>query len=253
METMTNASLPAMRSCLPSHWLAGVVAALLLLSACGSSEDSSASSEAAGSDGGSQNAASEGTDEKPRVEIVSSGFGQSEYSVEGIVVVTTDSEAALGEFVTVSVNFLDAAGQILATEEQVESLNWVGQELVLPVTPYDIADNAKVASIEPSASLSDYGMTEPAEAPLPVLEATAIKKGEFGGFTASFGFTNETDVDLENLRVGVVCYDAAGKIMGGTSTYPELAPAGKTIRIDADPTVATKPASCKAFMNYDVS
>jgi hypothetical protein len=232
-----------------SRWLASLIVVLALLSACGSTEENSS---AAGSDGGDKNASSGGKDEKPTVEIVDSGLGQSDGNAQGIVIVTTDDKAAIGESVTVTANFLDADGQIIATEEQVESFNWVGQELVLPVSHYLDKPNVKVASIEPSASLSDYGMAKPSEAPLPVLKATEIKKGEFGGYTASFAFTNETDEDLKNLRVGVVCYDAAKKIVGGTSTYPELAPVGKTIRIDADPTASRKPASCKAFVNYDV-
>ena len=143
------------------------------------------------------------------------GSGQSKCCNQGMVVVTTDSEAAIGESVTVTANLLDADGQILATVEQIESFNWIGQELASPSRP-------------------------------------EIKAGEFSDYTASFAFTNETDADLENLRVGVVCYDAAQKIIGGTTTYLELAPANYTIRIDADPTVSGKPASCKAFVNYDV-
>lgn len=234
--------------------LACLVVVVSLFGACASSDDEPTSQSPAGSDGGEQNASSgEEDDSSPAVEILDSGFGQSDITAEAMVVVTTDSEAALGESVTVSVNFLDAKGQILQTEEQIESFNWVGQELSLPVTPYDIEPKQKIASIEPSVSLSDYGMSQEPKAPLPVLDATEVKKGEYGGYTASFAFTNETDTDLQNLRVGVVCYDASQKIIGGTSTYPELAPAGKTIRIDADPTVSAKPATCKAFVNYDVS
>jgi hypothetical protein len=230
--------------------LAALFVAVSLLSSCGGT--GSSSSSPAGSDGGDKNASSESKSDKPTVEIVDFGFGQSETSAQGIVIVSTDSEAAIGEFVTVTANFLDADGQIIATEEQVESFNWVGQELVLPVWLYlDGKPNAKVVSIEPSATLSDYGMREAASAPLPVLEATEIKKTEYGdGYNASFGFTNETTEDLTDLRVGVACYNAANKIIGGTSTYPELAPVGKTIRIDAEATVSEKPASCKAFVNY---
>lgn len=233
-----------------SRWLVSLVVVVSLLSACGGTEENPAASAPAGSDGGDKNASSGTTDDKATVEIVDSGFGQSESSVQGIVIVTTDTEAALGEFVTVTANFLDADGQIIATEEQVESLSWVGQELVLPVSLYLDDDSVKVASIDPSVSLSDYGSQESSAAPLPVLEATEIKKGEYGGYTASFGFTNETATDLEDLRVGVVCYDKAEEIIGGTSNYPPPVPAGKTIRIDADLTVSKKPASCKAFMNY---
>lgn len=239
-----------------SRILAPLIALLALSAGCGGADDSSGAAPA-GSDGGSKNSLAESkdkdADEKPTVEIVDSGFGQSGEYVQGIVVVTTDDEAAIGESVTVALNFLDADGQIIATEEQVESFNWVGQELVLPVWLDQSGSKARVASVEPSVSLSDYGMSAEPKAPLPVLDATDIKKAEYGdGFTASFGFTNETDGNLEDLRVGVVCYDGAEKIIGGTSVYPELAPAGKTIRIDADAMVSEKPAACRAFVNYDV-
>lgn len=227
------------------------IAAMIFLSACSSADSDTRTP--AGSDGGDLNATADGNDdgEAPSVEIVDSGFGQSKYSTQAMVVVTTDDESAIGESVTVSVNFLDAEGMILTTTEQIESFNWVGQELALPVSPYDLDEKAKVASIEVSASLSDYG-SEAVQAPLPVLESTEVVKGQFSDWSAAFGFTNDTDQDLKNLRVGVVCYDAAGTIIGGTSTYPELAPAGKTIRIASDPTVSAKPTSCKAFVNYDV-
>jgi hypothetical protein len=233
-----------------TRWLAPLVALVFLLAACGGTAEDKEKSPA-GSDGGSKNAGSGSADDAPKVEIVDSGFGKGDYGTQAMVIVTTDSEAAIGEFVTASVNFLDSEGQILATAEQIEAFKWVGQELAMPVTPDGLDGKAKVASIEPSASLSDYGMAEESKAPLPVLDSTEVKKGEFGGFITSFALTNDTDADLKSPRVGVVCYDAAKKIIGGTSTYPDLVPAGKTIRIDAEPTVSGKPASCKAFVNYE--
>lgn len=191
------------------------------------------------------------TSEGASVEILDSGFGQNEYGTQGIAVVTTDDEAAVGEMVTVTANFMDAEGQIIATEEQVESFGWVGQELVLPISVFIDDPAVKVDRIDVSASLSDYGSRE-AKDPLPVLEAAEVKAGQYGGHTAAFEFTNESGTDLEDLRVGVVCYDASAAIIGGTSTYPSLVPAGKTIRIEADPTVSDDPASCKAFLGYGV-
>lgn len=229
---------------------ASLVLLVTLLAGCGGTAEDD-DQEPAGSDGGAQNADPSNPDDAPKVEIVDSGFGQGEYTTQAMVIVSTDSETAIGEFVTVSVNFLDAKGQILATAEQVESFTWVGQELAMPVTPTDLDEKAKVASIEPSVSLSDYGTTEESKPPLPVLDSTEIRKGEYGGFTASFALTNETDAELKSPRVGVVCYDVADKIIGGTSTYPEFVPAGRTIRIDADPTVSGQPKSCKAFVNYE--
>ena len=115
-------------------------------------------------------------------------------------------------------------------------------------TPAPVAEAP--AAIDPSVSISNYG-AKSAEAPLPVLEATEINKNRYGSYVPSFSFMNETGTDLDNLRVGVVCYDASDSIIGGGSMYPGLAPAGKSIRLDADSlTVTGIPASCKAFMNY---
>lgn len=189
-------------------------------------------------------------EEEPTVEIVDSGFGQGERTAQAIVIATNSSEAAVGEFVTVSVNFLDAEGGIIATEEQVEVFEWVGQELVLPVWLGSTATvDATVASVEPSVAISDYGGENSSNAPLPILEATEVTQGG-SSYTASFEFTNETAADIENLRVGVVCYDATGQINGGGSDYPNLAPAGGTIAFDASVTVSGQPDSCKAHLNY---
>lgn len=185
------------------------------------------------------------------LQVVDYGFGQSGDVTQGIVIVRSDSEAAVGEFLTVSANFLDAAGELVGTETQVESFSWVGQELALPVWFFSEGQNAVVARLDPSISLSDYGVSVPARSPLPVLESTDVSDDGFGGYKASFDFTNETGADLSFLRVGVACYNTQGKIIGGTSTYPELAPAGKTIRIDAEQLVLSEtPTSCKAFVNY---
>lgn len=189
-------------------------------------------------------------EESPAVEIVDSGFGQNGTFTQGVVIVTSTGERSVGEFVTVSVNFLGTEGEILSTEEQVESFNWVGQELVLPISFLTDRSDVTVASMDPSVTLSDYGGGNSGRAPLPVLEATEITPSQSGEYIASFEFTNETGEDLEGLRVGTVCRDETGEINGGTSTYPSLAPAGRTIRIDANVTVSGQPASCDAYLNY---
>jgi hypothetical protein len=213
--------------------IVGTCAGLLLASACGGTDPAP---DAAGTE--------------PSVELVASGFGQDGEYVQGIVVVTTDSAASVGEFVTASVNFLDAAGGILATEDQVESFSWVGQQLVLPVW-LDLSDDptADAASIDVSLSISDHGPTDP-RPELPVLESTGVTANEYGGFTASFLLTNGTAGDLTDPRVGVVCYDSGGTIIGGTSLFPELVAAGKTVRIDPRVVVSGEPTTCKAFPNY---
>jgi hypothetical protein len=185
--------------------------------------------------------------------LVASGFGQDGQYAQGIVIVTSDSEESVGEFVTASVNFLDEAGAILKTEEQVESFSWINQQLVLPVW-LDLSDTpaATVSSIDASVSISDHG--NPAKSgprpELPVLESEQIGEADFRGTTASFAFANTSADDLTGIRAGVVCYDASGAIIGGGTEYPALVGAGKTIRIEAAVKTSGEPAHCKAFPNY---
>lgn len=233
---------PAPYSCEMRKHMIAILAATALLSSCGGT--TATDTKKPNASGG----------DKPSVEVIASGFGQSDQYVQAIVIVTTDSKASVGESATASVNFLDGDGEILGTEEQVEGFKWVGQELVLPVW-LDLSDNAKakVASIAVSTKISDYGSAEQPASPLAPIEAKSIKKNEYGASTAAFEFTNSGDEDLSSPRIGIVCYDAAGKIVGGSSEYPDLVAAGKTVRIDSDVTVSDIPASCKAFPSYDVS
>ena len=183
------------------------------------------------------------------VEIVDYGFGRSDYNAAAIVIVAA-GESAAGEFVTVSVNFAAADGSIIATETQMAQFNWAGQELALFVWLDPASAGAKVASIDPSVTLSDFGSSGTNLAPLPVLDAVEIKDSGYTGYDASFEFSNETGSDLEYLQAGVACYDPEGEITGGGITIAALAPANKTIRITADSlAVSQKPTSCRAFLN----
>jgi hypothetical protein len=228
-------------------------AVLILLAGCGSGAEKKPSG---GADEGRSVAKSDSSsdDSKPSVKLVAQGFGQSDEYPTGIAIVTTNSKASIGESVTVSANLMDAKGQILATEEQIEQFNWTGQELVLPIS-FDLSNqpHARATKIEASASISDYGMRGEEKAPLPTLNSAEVKMGEYGGRTASFAFKNTTKDALKGIRVGIVCYNKAGSIIGGSSEYPSLAAPGATIRIDSDVTTSGMPANCKAFPNYDVS
>jgi len=183
---------------------------------------------------------------------VASGFGQNGTSVVGIVIATTEKPGSVGQFVTSSINFLDQAGNIIKTEEHNERFNWTGQQLVLPTSLYLDDPETTVASIETEVSISEYSSSRRKARPeLPVLDAESITETAPGKWTPAFTFTNSTAEDLTDLRVGIVCYDAAETIIGGGSDYPGLAAAGKSIRIEPGLVKTSgQPASCKAFPNY---
>ncbi len=107
-----------------------------------------------------------------------------------------------------------------------------------------------MASIESSVSISEYSSRRKTRPELPVLDSESITEGSYGKWTPAFTLTNSTAEDLTDLRVGIVCYDAADTIIGGGFTFPKLIAAGKSFRIDDSVVASGEPASCKAFPNY---
>lgn len=185
------------------------------------------------------------------VEVVDSGFGQLGDYVHGVVVVTSGDAAAVGEFVTASMNFHDATGALVGTSEQVESFSWAGQELVLPlVLDLSATPGVEVADVDVSVSLSDYGLGGETVDPLDPADAREIRPGQFGGTTAVFEIANPTATDLDGARIGIVCRDAGGAVIGGTSEYPNLIAAGKTVLVESDIATSGAPATCTAYPNY---
>jgi hypothetical protein len=215
-----------------------LVLPLFLTAACGSGSDSPESKTDAPAAESKKSAAPT---------IVKSGFGQAGDYAEAIAIVKNPSTKG-GQFVTVSVNALDDAGDIIATEEQVEQFTWGGQSLVMPVF-FDLSGkDAKIASIEPSVSSDNDGDLD--RAPLTDVPAQSIEDDEFGAPLAKFVIKNSTKKDFTDLRIGVVCTDEAGDIIGGKSEYPELIAAGKDALVESSPIVSGKSAECTASLNY---
>lgn len=216
-----------------------MIAAALLFAGCGGSDDGSAKSGGDGEQGGKQAEAAP--------ELVETGFGQNDEYVQGIAIVKIPKNA-VDRFITVSMNFLDASGEILATEEQVESSTWADQELVLPV--FTEVGEGKVASVEATVAASDYDAQIPEGLePLEQVKARSIKE-EYGAYKASFEITNQSEEPMKDTRIGAVCRDAANKIVGGGFAFPELIAAGGKAVADIDVTVSSKPESCIAYPNY---
>lgn len=220
-----------------------LAASALVLTACGGSSDDDGEGSTSGTTSDGAGPAT--------VELVDSGFGQNNVYVQGIAVVTSTDERAVGEFVTVSMNFLDAAGEIIGTSDQVESYAWPGQELVLPVW-FDVSakPGVEVANVDASVSISDHGMTNDEVEPLAAVTSTEIRPGVYGGYTAVFDLQNPTTTDLTSPRVGIVCYDQEDKIIGGKGEFPNLIAAGKSILLESDVTTSGMPARCVAHTSY---
>lgn len=178
--------------------------------------------------------------------ILKAGFGQRDQYAWVTSIVQAVGTEAVGKFVTVQFNLLDASGEILNSTEQVEAFSFPGQTLALG-TQVDLSSSStKAAKVEATLVLGDD--TGQATDTFPVT-ATPVKigKSEYGDTVATFQLVNASAAPIRGARVGVVCLDKAGEIIGGTSEYPDVIPAKGRIRVDAAVITTTVPTTCEVY------
>jgi hypothetical protein len=73
-----------------------------------------------------------------------------------------------------------------------------------------------------------------------------VAKSEFGGYEASATLTNPTSEPMKNPRIGAVCLDSAGAIIGGGSAFPNLVPPSGQVLVKTNLLIVSgTPASCE--------
>lgn len=225
--------------------------AVLALAACGGGEQSSRTSATTAASTGSGNVATESTASvtksapKQLGTIVDSGFGQEKEYV-WVTALVHNNSTYVGQTVTVNFNVLDGAGNILKSESQVE--NFYAPEADHAVgTQVSLKSGEKAASVEATVDVEASGAFS--DKPFPTMPTTKpkIEKDEYGGAQASFTLTNPLSVAVKSPRVGVICQDSAGKIVGGGSSYPDLVPAGGKIRVDTRLLISGTASECAAY------
>lgn len=212
---------------------------LLLLAACSASEEPD--TNAASSDPASvepEAPAVQPETDSDRAEILESGFGQDgDYT---FVTALVSNTGYVGEFATVVFNVYDQSDALVATEEQVEG--FTSETGTTAIGTQVETSGFTVGRVEATLSVSDYGTTSDAVEQLSPVDGVPDADG---GWT--FELTNATGSDWVELRVGIVCRDAAGAIVGGGSDFPSLVPAGGSYLISDAIWQAASPASCVAY------
>lgn len=177
--------------------------------------------------------------------IVESGFGQQREYAYAVALVHNDSDRG-GQTVTVSFNLKDAAGSIIASGSQVSAFNWGGQDV--PVgTQIEVPKGQKAASVETTLLVEDEGtFDDNTSEDWGTFEGELVKK--YGEWGARFLVKNPTDQPLDSAALQVICH-AGGKVVGGTSEYPELIAADGEIMVETlSLLVADKPDSCTGYL-----
>lgn len=179
------------------------------------------------------------------VTVQEAGFGQEGRYVRAQALLS--AAGGQGRFITVHFNVYDG-DTLIGSGEQVEQVTVSpGRQMALG-TQIDVG-NGKATSVKTDIALSEYAGPSPSAAVIDVTKAQDISKSAFGtGYEARFLIKNPTDQPWTDVRIGVVCVDKAGEIIGGGSLYPRLIPAkGESLERPALLTTSGEPSSCTAY------
>jgi hypothetical protein len=177
--------------------------------------------------------------------LVAAGFGQhGEYA--WVTSLVHNNSTKVGQTVTVLFNAKDQAGTLLKSVDQVEAFSRVGQDLAVG-TQLTLSVGAKIATVDTTLLVEDKGVFS-AE-PFPELGTTPVTLGTdpYGNVTANFELSNPTGKPVMDPRIGIICYDATNRIIGGGSEYPDVVPPSGRIAVQAHTLTSGIPASCKVF------
>lgn len=147
----------------------------MALTACGTTSDPDVVEKGKPATGSSSAPAQKS---KTQGRIIESGFGQQDEYV-GLAALVENTSDHAGQTVTVTFNLLDAKGDVLTTESQVDSFDTPGQKLAV-VTQADLkSPREKVAAIQPTLLIEDEGTFDEHDVSLDTAEGK-IFKSEYG-------------------------------------------------------------------------
>ncbi|QDB79619.1 hypothetical protein FE251_09720 [Georgenia wutianyii] len=173
--------------------------------------------------------------------IREAGVGQEGEYARAVALVET--RGYVGEFLTVHFNVFDADDELIASGEQVEVIASEAGTFAVG-TMVDVGA-ARAARVEATHAISDYGMGGKA---LPTIEPAPVTLGDYG--LATIRLTNPTSEPWENLRIGIVCRNAEGAIVGGGDSYPSLVPANAESMADGYVIAGDGVTECTAYPQH---
>ncbi|WP_156448334.1 hypothetical protein [Mycobacterium sp. NAZ190054] len=160
---------------------------------------------------------------------------------------STVRDVPVGQYATVSFNLYGADGALLSTESQTEQ--GVNPGAVITVgTQVTAPEGGPVTRIEPTLDVSQHDPVQTPEFSDVVLEVGPVTVGQdstFGTPTAEAELANPSDQQIPAARVGVVCFNPQGDIIGGGSEFPDVVPAQGRVKVSARLVVTGIPDRCE--------
>jgi len=231
--------------------LATALCAPILLSSCASgrstAKDSVTGTPSIAPPVSSPQAVSTPEDNGTAATVLRSGFGIAQGGYAWVTSIVRNDSQRSGQTVTVHFNLKSAAGDLVASGDQVEAFSRPGQ-LLAAGTQVTIPAGTKPATLEATAQVEYPGIGSQDAFPEIPFGPVTVQAGQFGGYQAKAILHNPTSTALKSPRVGVVCYGPSGTVIGGTSEFPDLVPpSGDTLVATNNLEVSGRPTRCEMY------
>jgi hypothetical protein len=171
------------------------------------------------------------------LQVVESGMSQFTDALDGKVsgswaAILENKGKATAELITVDASYLDANGQVLGADSTFVSVLPPGQQTAVTGDLFDVP--AGVAELELRVSGSDF---DSGEVPAPgkvTPDGVNITPSSIGGIKVTGTLVSTFAIDLKSVSAVAVYFDKAGNIVGGSETFVNLVPAGKSSGFQID-------------------
>jgi len=219
---------------------AQVVAAscLLLIAGCGGTTSSPVSGEVNPVD--------------PNVDsskvLVASGFGQQSRYAWATALVRNVSDN-VGQTVKVHFTLFDAAGRKLAVASEAQSFAVPRQQLAIGHY-FQVPGGRKAARVEAAVSVEDTGAFDGQPRPPIPTGPVVIRSDRSGGHLAYVRVTNPSSDPLKFPTIGVICYGAGNRVVGGGVSEPPLVPPSGSLITNASVIASGASPRCDAYASY---
>ncbi|HLI51000.1 MAG TPA: hypothetical protein VKU87_04340 [Thermomicrobiaceae bacterium] len=179
------------------------------------------------------------------LQVIASGFGQNDNGQIGYAFIVKNPNSALGiSNSQYQVAAYDSSGTVLKTDSNYINIIRPGETFGVGGQLF-LDKGQKAAKIEVQVSTGTTGaMTDTTD--LTTDKATYSADG-YGDEQVSGVVNNPWKVDVKEVRVSAVTYDASGKINGGGFTFVDFVPAGGHAAATVQVTTSGKPAKVELY------
>jgi hypothetical protein len=210
----------------------------VVMTACGSAGSSI-------SQGSSQTSAtSSGAKSQRTLEVTKVGFGTSDTGTTAVVVFKNDSTSEGAGEITAQFTAYDVGGSVLGTGET--NLALVRSEQTMAAaSDISVPSGSKVDHVKAQLAASQWDSDPHPDAVITARNVSFAPDPYFPKINGEL--VSHYTSDLKEVIATAVCYDTAGKIVGGGDTFVSLLPGGGTAGASVQGNVTGTPGSCEIF------